>query len=153
MRSRELRRINLGLFGVAMIALILIVAGLMLSPPVVEAQGPGKAPVLCTASVPVTGSTAVTTELVALAAGKRVYVCGFVLNGAGAATVTLKYGTGTACATGTASLTGAMKLIDGSTIAVGTGAGMITKTPVSQSLCWTNSAAVQVSGVLSYAQY
>lgn len=148
-----MKRLELTL-GAAFVAFIAFMA-LMLPPGDVRlsAQGSNRDPVLCTQSVAVTGSTAVTTELVALSAGKRVYVCGFVLNGAGATTVTFKTGTGTACASTTASLTGAMKLIDGSSIPYGGGPGYVMRSPLSNALCWTNSGAVQVSGVVSYAQF
>jgi len=141
-------------FGLSILTALLL-AGyvLVVTPDVVTAQGSNRDPVLCTQSVAVTGAAAATVELVALSAGKRVYVCGFVLNGAGATTATFKTGTGSACGSGTASLTGALKFVDGSSVTYGGGPGYVMKSPVGNALCWTNSATVQVSGVVSYAQF
>jgi hypothetical protein len=141
-------------FGLSILTALLL-AGyvLVVTPDVVTAQGSNRDPVLCTQSVAVTGAAAATVELVALSAGKRVYVCGFVLNGAGATTATFKTGTGSACGSGTASLTGAMKFVDGSSVTYGGGPGYVMKSPAGNALCWTNSATVQVSGVVSYAQF
>lgn len=133
-------------------AVLAIYMSIMTSPVSLEAAPP-TTPIACTSSVPVTGASAATTELVALSAGKRVYVCGFVLNGAGATTATLKYGTGTACGSGTTSLTGALKFVDGTTIAYGGGVGYVAKTPAGNALCWTNSGSIQVSGLVTYTQY
>lgn len=135
----------------ALVVMVGVALGLSL-PTSIQAAPPTSA-VACTSSVAVSGASAATAELVPLVAGKRIYVCGFVLNGAGATTATLKYGTGSTCGSGTTSLTGAFKFVDGSTVALGTGVGYVLKTPVANALCWTNSGTVQVSGVVSYLQY
>jgi len=110
-------------------------------------------PINCPSSVVVSGNTAATAELVPLVAGKRVRVCGFVLTGAAATTVTLKTGTGANCGSGTTNLTGAMGFGTTTFVTYSGGVAPVLSTPVSQALCWTNSATQQVSGVLTYGQY
>ena len=90
-------------------------------------------------------------ELVALAAGKRVYVCGFNLDN-DTATTGLQFitGTGTACATDEADLTGVVTVAAltvpnaGATQFVGAAAS---------ALCIELSAATQVNGHITYVQY
>mgnify|MGYP001584482886 CR=1 FL=1 len=60
--------------------------------------------------------------------------------------VTLVYGTGSNCGTGTTSLTGAYPLIAQAGIAKGNGAGPVLFVPSGNALCVTNSAAIQISG-------
>lgn len=58
-------------------------------------------------SVPVNISSATTTQLVALSAGLRIYVCGVYASAAGTSpTMQFEYGTGSTCGTGTTLLTG-----------------------------------------------
>ena len=63
-------------------------------------------------SAPITIAAAATTQQIALAAGKSIYVCGGVLDIQGSATtvgsIQLEYGTGTNCAGGPTALTGVM---------------------------------------------
>lgn len=106
----------------------------------------------CDQSAVISGATAATAAIAAASTGKRVVVCGFTVTGGGATSFKLVYGTGATCGTGTADLTGAMELGDNTSIGFGDGLSTI-RTPVSQALCWVNSAAVQISGVVSYGQY
>ena len=107
----------------------------------------------CDSSAQLTVSTATTTQMVALVAAKSIYVCGFVINGAGATTAKLVYGTGTNCATGLVSLTPAFTLATGSNVAFGSGLGYVTKTIAANALCVTNSAAVAANVLVSYTQF
>ena len=107
----------------------------------------------CDSSALLTVSTATTTQIVALAAAKSIYVCGFVINGAGATTAKLVYGTGTNCATGQVSLTPAFTLATGSNIVFGGGLGYVMKTIAANALCVTNSAAVAANVLVSYTQF
>ncbi len=107
----------------------------------------------CDSSVLLTVSTATTTQAVALASGKTIYVCGFVLNGAGATTTKLVYGTGTNCGTGTTSLTPAFTLASGTNVVFGGGLGFVAKTASSSALCITNSAAVAANVLVAYTQF
>lgn len=103
-------------------------------------------------SAAISTASAATTEIVAAVTGLSVKVTHFDFIAAGATNVTLVYGTGSNCATGTTSLTGAYPLTAQAGIAAGNGSGIIIPVPVSKALCVTNSAAVQVSGLVSYKQ-
>jgi len=104
-------------------------------------------------SVAVTISTATTTQIVALAASQKIYITGGVLVSSGANTVTLKYGTGAACGTGTTSISGAMDFTAQTGIGFNSGFGPSLVIPSAQAFCITTSAAVQLSGWITYAQY
>ncbi len=109
--------------------------------------------IACDSSVAINTATAGTTQLVALTAGQTIYVCGwdFIANG----TVTVKFvsGTGTACGTGTADLTGPYPLTAQAGLARGGGLGTIARAAVGTALCINLSAAVQVSGMVSYTKF
>lgn len=108
----------------------------------------------CDKSVAISTAAAATTQLIALNGTNIVRVCGFTLNGAGATTVKIQYGTGALCATGTTDLTGAMTLAAGTNISVANGgiSGEQFRTIAGQAVCLVNSAAVQVSGWMTYQQ-
>lgn len=110
----------------------------------------GRTPLACGQNVVISTASAATVSLVAETTNQRTAVCSFLLNGAGATTAKFVYGTGATCGTGTTDATGAMKLIDGSSIPHGSGSGVVFRIPVGQRLCLVNSAAIQVSGVLAY---
>lgn len=105
-----------------------------------------------TASVPITIATGATTQIVALAAGKSIYVTGWNVVAAGTANFSLVYGTGTNCGTGTTALTGVYNLTAQSGLAFGGGLGPVLVTPVGQALCEVDSTTVQMSGSVAYAQ-
>jgi hypothetical protein len=105
------------------------------------------------ASVAISGNSAATAQLVALSASAVIHVTSFDFMAAGTANVTLVYGTGTNCGTGTTSLTGAYPLTAQAGISKGSGQGPVLVVPAGNALCWTNSAGVQVSGSLSYTQF
>lgn len=105
-----------------------------------------------TASAPITISTATTTQVVALSAGKQIFVTGWNVVAGGTGNFSLVYGTGTNCGTGTTALTGVYNLTAQSGLAYGGGLGPILVTPAGQALCVVDSAAVQMSGSVAYAQ-
>ena len=105
------------------------------------------------ASVAINISTAVTTQLVALSAGKVIHVTEWNAMAGGTTNLTFEYGTGTLCATGTTVLTGAYPLTAQQGAAPGGGLGPILVVPAGNALCVVNSAAVQVSGSLAYSQF
>jgi len=109
--------------------------------------------VACDSSANLTMTTATTTQMVALASGKSIYVCGFVVNGGGTTTTKLVYGTGTNCGTGTANITPPFNLGTGSTVSLGTGLGSLAKTPLGNALCATNSAAANATVFVTYTQF
>lgn len=99
-------------------------------------------------------STSGSTQLVALSSGKTIYVCGYSIGvGATATNVKLIYGTGSACASGTTSLTPAYQLAanGGVTDRAPFYNGM--KTAASNELCINASAGNAVQAVVYYAQF
>lgn len=110
-------------------------------------------------TVPVGGSSAAintaaaaTVQLVALQTGQAIYVTSFDFVAGGTTNVTLEYGTGSLCGTGTTALTGAYPLTAQSGVAKGAGVAPVLFVPAGNALCVVNSAAVQLSGSISYAQ-
>ena len=92
-------------------------------------------------------------ELVALTAGQQVHVCGFVLEGGGTVEAQFITGTGTACATDEANLTGNFPLIIQTVISVpNTGATQF-KGATASALCLELSGNVAVDGVMQYVKY
>jgi hypothetical protein len=104
-------------------------------------------------------TTATTTQLIALTSGAQIRVCSYAIQGSTTATATtlkLVYGTGTACATGTAALTPAWNMPASSTalpFAQGYGVGELFQTPAGNALCATSSAAGTVNISVTYAQF
>jgi len=129
------------------------VAGITWNPSsgVVEAQG-YRQPVACDQSVAINTAAASTLEAVALTAGQRIHVCAWTFTGGGITAVTLVRGTGTNCATSPVVLTGAMELGDNTSLSHGSGAGVLIRLPIGSALCVTNGAALQLSGVITYAK-
>lgn len=105
------------------------------------------------ASAAISVSTATTTQLVALSSGQLIYVTSFDVIAGGTGNITFVYGTGTNCGTGTTSLTGAYNLTAQAGIAKGSGIGPVLVVPSGNALCVTTSAAVQMSGSVSYTQF
>lgn len=98
-------------------------------------------------------STATTTQIVALASAKKIYVTSLDVIAGGTGNIAFVYGTGSNCGTGTTSLTGAYNLTAQAGIAKGNGLGAVLVVPASNALCVTTSAAVQMSGAVSYTQF
>lgn len=98
-------------------------------------------------------STATTTQLVALSSGQVIHVTAASVISAGTGNITFVYGTGTACGTGTTSITGAYPLIANSGLSIGSGLGPVFVVPAGNALCVTTSAAVQMSGHVAYTQF
>lgn len=120
----------------------------------------------CTTSqkivIPINIVTATTTQLLALSAGKAIYVCSSVFVIAGSATtagsILFEYGTGASCGTGTTALTGAMA---GSTTAgqptmvpMQAGNGTQIGTIAGQALCaLTAGTTVSIQGYITVVQF
>lgn len=104
-------------------------------------------------SVAINVSTATTTQLVALSGTTLIYVTSYDVIAGGTGNITFVYGTGASCGTGTTSLTGAYPLTAQAGIAKGSGIGTILRVPAGNALCVTTSAAVQMSGSVSYQQF
>lgn len=90
-----------------------------------------------------------TGEIVALTAGKKVYVCGFLLGNATAGTFKFIDGTGTACATSPSDMSGALSLADKATVPMPPGRGTLFRTRSARALCGTAGTGT-VTGVLAY---
>lgn len=101
-------------------------------------------------------TTATTTQLVALAAGKSIRVCAYSIQGSTTATATtLRFvqGTGSNCATGLASITPAWNMPASSTAlpsSVGSGLGQVFATGAGNALCATSTAAGTVNIGISF---
>jgi hypothetical protein len=107
----------------------------------------------CNASAIYDASTNGATQLVALAAGKRVMVCGFAFMVGGTATsVSLVYGTGTNCGTGQVALTPAFQIGVNGGIVVESMAWNGLAAPAGQALCIKTSAGNAVQGLVKYLQ-
>lgn len=143
----------------------LVLWALLLCPQLALAQGAARAgcytsdgsnclpAVQASNSVAISISTATTTQLIALSSGKNIFVSSWNVISGGTGNFTLVYGTGTNCGTGTTSLTGAYPLIAQAGISVGSGLGITLVVPRGNALCATTSAAVQMSGSVSYVQF
>lgn len=94
--------------------------------------------------------SATTVQLVALSAGKSIYVCGFTQTASTAGTYALEYGTGTTCGTGTTALTGTTTIALATVHNLGWG-GTIVTVPAGNALCLLNTTAV-TAGALTYVQ-
>jgi len=102
-------------------------------------------------SVPISVSTATTTNLIAGQTGQSIYVYSWDIVTTLANNVTLEYGTGATCGTGTTVLTGAYPLAANGVLTVGS-FGTVFTIPRGNSLCIITSASTQASGHVSYIQ-
>lgn len=116
------------------------------------AAAPTQAPMQADSSVPISMTSATTTELVPAVAGQQIYVTHFHVIAAGTGNFKLVYGTGTNCGTGTTDLTGNYNLTAQAGLAAGVGLGVIAIVPPGRALCATNSAAVGMYGLASFSQ-
>lgn len=98
-------------------------------------------------------SSNTTSELVALVAGKRIYVTSWDLISSAAGTFKFVYGTGTNCGTGTTDLTGTYTVGTSTVFTKGNGLGMLLVVPVSNALCYTSGASIAAQGTVSYVQF
>lgn len=102
-------------------------------------------------TAPINVSTATTTQIVALSGTTLIRVTGLAVIAGGTGNITFVYGTGSNCGTGTTSLTGAFPLVANAGLTIG--GGVVLMVPSGQALCVTTSAAVQMSGFVTYAQF
>jgi hypothetical protein len=98
-------------------------------------------------------STATTTQLVAISGSTKIYVTSYDVMAGGTGNITFEYGTGASCGTGTTALTGAYPLTAQAGISKGSGVGAVLIVPAGNALCVLTSAAVQMSGSVSYQQF
>lgn len=106
------------------------------------------------ASVPISVSTATTTKLVSGIPNLTTYIASVSIQAGGSGNAQLVAGTGTNCGSNTTNLTGAYVLSATTPpLVLGTGAGAVLVPPQGYDVCLTTSAAVQMSGSLSYSQF
>ena len=105
-------------------------------------------------SVALAITSATTTQLIPLAAGKKIYICGFAATLTGTSpTFQLEYGTGTTCGTGTTVLTGAFDPNAGSNVVAYSAGSTIASTAAGNALCAiTTGSTPAAQGVLTYVQ-
>src|SRR5215469_9464821 len=111
--------------------------------------GPAVNPVQCNAAAQYSSTVAGTTQLVAAATGKAVYICGWDMNAAAGATVQLEYSTGASCGTGTTPITPAFAAGTNDSSPFFRGALM----PLSNALCLVQTGAFAVQALVFYGQY
>lgn len=111
------------------------------------------APISCQNYVIYDASTNGSTQLVALSAGKVIYICGYTIFAAGTVNVELDYGTGPGCATGNNKIIPAFQLtaqngiVDRSLYYQGLNA------IASNELCLKTSIGVAVQAIVYYTQF
>lgn len=112
--------------------------------------------------IPVNIVTATTTQLLALSAGKAIYVCSGLLTIAGSTTtagsIVFEYGTGASCATGTTAITGAFTGVNTSgtplVLSIHGGSGTAFGTIAGQALCaLTAGTTVGIQGYITVVQF
>lgn len=108
----------------------------------------------CNQSAVYDASTSGATQLVAGVSNKGIYVCGWNILAAGTVNVSLVYGTGSTCGTGTQTMTPAFQftaqVADVDHLPVYTG---IKPVPPSNNLCINASGAVAVQAIVYYTQF
>jgi hypothetical protein len=100
----------------------------------------------------IVGTVATITQVIPAVTGKSIYITNISLHPAATSVVTLSYGTGTNCGTGTTAFYGPATFQAGESIYDGTGNGAIFVVPQSNAVCITIATAV-APGWLSYAQF
>lgn len=144
-----MKKLPLALFSAA--ALLAMWASLALGPRDARAQQVGL--LACSQNAIYDASTNGATRLVAAATGssRQIYLCGYTLNvGAVATNVALKYGTGTACATGTTALTPTFVLPAAGQVREDASAWRGLTVPAGNDLCLVTSAGNPVQGIVYF---
>lgn len=110
---------------------------------------------LTQASVPITVSTAVTTQLVPAPtqSNQAIVVTSAFVIAAGTTNVQFVSGTGTNCGTGQANVSGNLQLTAQVGFFGGNGSGVIWVLPKNTALCVINSQAIAIPGSVSYAVF
>jgi len=111
-------------------------------------------------NLPISQNGTSSVQLIALSGATVVYVCSLSLIAAGATTVAITTGTGSACVTSnaavigstTANIANSLSLAANGGLTLGNGLGTIAKGAASSELCMINGTNVFVSGNLTYVQ-
>jgi hypothetical protein len=107
--------------------------------------------VQCDSTAVYDASTSGSTELKALTSGRSIYVCGYSIMSGGTVNVKLIYGTGTACATGSANMTPAYQLTAQAGISDNAPFYRGMKTASANALCINTSAGIAVQAIVYYS--
>lgn len=129
-------------------------AGTTGSGPMYAVGDPCQNPDLMKSSAAINISSATTTAVVALAAGKTTHVCEFSATAAGTnPTILFLTGTETTtpCDTGAANLSGTFAPTAGTAVRLG-GSGTVMKSAAAGQLCITSGGTPSIQGVLTYVQ-
>ena len=125
-----------------------------------EASGNVTRVIICDKFAAVSINTATTTKIIPLVSGQTTYLCGWNFYSGGTNNVALVYGTGTNCGTGTLGITGGTTAATGynflaqSNVSVQLPAGSpVKETTAANDTCIITSAAVQLSGMISFTQF
>lgn len=111
-------------------------------------------------NLPISQNGTSSVQLIALSGSTVIYVCSLSLVAAGATTVAITTGTGTACVTGnaavigstTANIANSMSFAANGGLTLGSGTGTIAQGAASSELCMILGTNVFVSGNLTYVQ-
>lgn len=91
-------------------------------------------------------------QLIAAVNGQSIYITHYHILMSGTTTVSLDYGTGVNCGTGTTTIDGTMDFTAQTGISAGIGFGAVDVIPPGNALCINNTNAIHVGGSLSYQQ-
>jgi hypothetical protein len=109
-------------------------------------------------SIAISTNATALTQIVAANSTNKIYVCSLSLIAAGATAINLNTGTGTNCGSSTAAILGSTTAANGLSFAanggltLGSGAGSVLVTAASSEICTLQSAAVFISGSMTYVQ-
>lgn len=102
--------------------------------------------------ISVTGTVAASTKIISGIAGLRIYVTAIALVPVATSVVTLTYGTGTNCGTGTTAISGVMTFAAGQVLTLGDGYGAVYVIPTGNDVCIT-IATQPAPGSIAYGQF
>src|SRR5262245_59678316 len=144
-----MRKANLCLLALTGLAL----AGLVLVPILAPAQPSGPVVQASTQkSAPFAPAIGTTAQLITGVPNTQVYITGIAMTPAAGTVVALIEGTGSACGTNTANLTGSMTFAAGQVFTYGDGAGAIIVVGRGNNVC-ISVATAAVGGTIAWAQF
>lgn len=105
---------------------------------------------VCTLSAPITFTAASgSLQIVGLVASQAIRVCHLSISTSAATSLTIQYGHGSNCGTGTTALSGAYNNV--TTLALDLNGTL--RVPASEALCISSSASITAGGMVTYAQF
>ena len=128
----------------------LLLGAALLAPAAVLAQN--ALPPVSTQKSAIFAGTQSITKLISGIAGKSIYITNISAHPASTSVLTISYGTGTNCGTGTQAFYGPSTFQAGENVYDGSGAGAVFVVPAGNAVCVTAATATSV-GWVSYAQF